>query len=48
MGNGFFVLGEGDQSYFSRAGAFSLDEQGFLVNPSNLFLVQNVRSLGDS
>jgi flagellar hook protein FlgE len=37
---GFFVLREGSQEYYTRAGAFSLDENGTLVNPSNGFRVQ--------
>jgi flagellar hook protein FlgE len=37
---GFFVLREGDQDYYTRAGAFSLDENGTLVNPANGFSVQ--------
>jgi flagellar hook protein FlgE len=37
---GFFVLREGGQEYYTRAGAFSLDENGTLVNPSNGFSVQ--------
>jgi flagellar hook protein FlgE len=39
-GNGFFILKEGTNSYFTRAGAFSTDEQGNLVNPSNGWFVQ--------
>ena len=40
MGNGFFVLTEGQNAYYTRAGAFSLDEAGYLVNPSNGWHVQ--------
>lgn len=37
-GEGFFILKEpGDETtYYSRAGAFSFDEDGFLVNPEGL------------
>jgi flagellar hook protein FlgE len=35
QGNGFFVLKDGDKSYYTRNGAFSLDKDGFLVNPAN-------------
>ncbi len=35
QGNGFFVLNQGDKTYFTRNGAFSLDENGKLVNPAN-------------
>ena len=40
QGEGFFVLRSGDQDYYSRAGAFSLDAEGLLVNPSNGMRVQ--------
>jgi flagellar hook protein FlgE len=40
QGNGFFVLREGDQNLYTRAGAFSLDEDGDLVNPANGMRVQ--------
>lgn len=35
QGEGFFIFRDGDQNLFSRAGAFSLDAEGTLVNPSN-------------
>jgi flagellar hook protein FlgE len=40
QGEGFFVLRSGDQDFYSRAGAFSLDAEGFLVNPANGMRVQ--------
>ncbi|HOT59426.1 MAG TPA: flagellar hook protein FlgE [Spirochaetales bacterium] len=40
QGNGFFVLQKGDQRFYTRAGAFSLDRDGTLVNPANGFRVQ--------
>lgn len=40
QGNGFFVLKNGEQSFYSRAGAFGLDNEGTLVNPANGFRVQ--------
>jgi flagellar hook protein FlgE len=39
-GNGFFVLEEGDKNFYTRAGAFGLDENGTLVNPANGMRVQ--------
>jgi flagellar hook protein FlgE len=39
-GTGFFVLKEGDKSYYTRAGAFGLDEEGIMVNPANGMRVQ--------
>ncbi len=40
QGNGFFLEKSGEKSYYTRAGAFSLDRDGTLVNPSNGFRVQ--------
>jgi len=40
MGNGFFVLRNGDTKLYSRAGAFGLDQEGMLVNPANGMRVQ--------
>ncbi len=39
-GEGFFVLKDGDQTYYTRAGAFGLDENGTLVNPATGMRVQ--------
>ncbi|MCL2295244.1 MAG: flagellar hook protein FlgE [Spirochaetes bacterium] len=39
-GSGFFVLRRGEQEFFTRAGAFGLDENGTLVNPANGLRVQ--------
>lgn len=40
QGEGFFVLNQGDKSFYTRNGAFSLDEKGTLVNPANGLKVQ--------
>jgi flagellar hook protein FlgE len=40
QGNGFFVEQDGNQSYYTRAGSFSLDRDGRLVNPANGMRVQ--------
>jgi flagellar hook protein FlgE len=40
QGQGFFVLKSGDKSYYTRAGAFGLDEAGTMVNPANGMRVQ--------
>ncbi len=40
QGNGFFVLKNGDQTLYTRNGAFSLDKNGTLVNPANGLRVQ--------
>ncbi|MCL2479523.1 MAG: flagellar hook protein FlgE, partial [Treponema sp.] len=39
-GNGFFVLSDGGNQLFTRAGAFGLDEEGTMVNPANGMKVQ--------
>ncbi|GHT73091.1 flagellar hook protein FlgE [Spirochaetia bacterium] len=39
-GTGFFILNEGANAYYTRAGAFSLDRDGLLVNPANGMKVQ--------
>jgi len=35
-GNGFFVLNDGGQRFYSRAGNFKVNSAGFLVNQNNL------------
>jgi flagellar hook protein FlgE len=40
MGEGFFILKNGDRSYYTRAGAFDIDKDGTLVNPANGMRVQ--------
>ena len=40
QGNGFFVLKNGEESFYTRAGAFGLDSEGTLVNPANGMRVQ--------
>jgi flagellar hook protein FlgE len=40
MGTGFFVMKSGEQTYYTRAGNFGLDNQGTLVNPGNGMRVQ--------
>lgn len=40
QGNGFFVMQSGDKTFFTRAGAFGVDEAGTLVNPANGMRVQ--------
>lgn len=35
QGNGFFVVSDGENEYFTRDGAFDLDQAGNLVNPAN-------------
>jgi flagellar hook protein FlgE len=40
QGDGFFVVKDGEKSYYTRNGAFALDSQGRLVNPANGMRVQ--------
>lgn len=40
LGEGFFIERAGSSTVYSRNGAFSLDRDGFLVNPANGFKVQ--------
>lgn len=47
MGNGFFVERFGDRQIYSRAGAFSLDADGVLVNPANGYRVQGFLTTTD-
>jgi flagellar hook protein FlgE len=46
QGEGFFVLDDGTTNY-SRAGAFSLDSNGYLVDPASGAFVQRHGSLGE-
>ncbi|MCQ2981489.1 MAG: flagellar hook protein FlgE [Treponemataceae bacterium] len=40
QGNGFFVLKNGEQTFYSRAGTFGVDMDGTLVNPASGMKVQ--------
>ena len=46
-GEGFFVINNGSNTYYTRSGAFSLDEQGYLVDPSTGFHVTRFGTLGE-
>ena len=37
-GNGYFVVNNGENSYYTRAGNFYLDEQGNLINSGGYYL----------
>ncbi len=43
-GEGFFVLGDGDKKFYTRAGNFDVDKDGRLVNPANGMKVQGWNS----
>jgi flagellar hook protein FlgE len=40
QGDGFFVMKQGDNLFYTRAGAFNIDAEGVLVNPANGMRVQ--------
>ena len=46
-GGGFFAASSGARTYFTRAGAFSLDESGFLSDPSTGYLVKRFGTTGE-
>ena len=39
-GDGFFIVADGDKNYYTRAGTFTLDRDGNMVNPANGLKVQ--------
>lgn len=45
LGQGFFIHKDGDKEFFTRAGAFSLDRDGMLVNPATGFRVQGYQAV---
>jgi len=46
QGNGFFILSDGTNEYYTRAGNFQFDADGRLVNPTTGYVVQGM--LADS
>ena len=47
-GEGFFILGDGDKRFYTRAGNFDVDKQGQLVNPANGMKVQGWNAVTDA
>jgi flagellar hook protein FlgE len=47
-GEGYFVLSDGSQSLYTRAGAFAVDANSNLVDPTTGYLVQRIGSVGES
>jgi len=47
-GEGYFVLSDGGQSIYTRAGAFAVDANSNLVDPSTGYLVQRIGNVGES
>lgn len=46
-GDGFFVVSNGVENIFTRAGAFSIDESGVLVDPATGYEVQRFGTTGE-
>mgnify|MGYP001119926888 CR=1 FL=1 len=47
-GEGYFVLSDGSQNLYTRAGAFAVDANSNLVDPTTGYLVQRIGSVGES
>lgn len=47
VGNGFFVVSDSVQNYFTRDGGFAVNSAGYLVSNATGFLVQRNGSLGE-
>lgn len=47
-GEGYFVLSDGSQLIYSRAGAFAVDENSTLVDPATGYRVQRIGSVGEA
>ncbi|MHC4244000.1 MAG: flagellar hook-basal body complex protein, partial [Planctomycetota bacterium] len=47
-GEGYYVLSDGEQSLYTRAGAFGVDAASNLVDPATGYLVQRIGSVGES
>jgi flagellar hook protein FlgE len=47
-GEGYYVLSDGQQNIFTRAGAFAVDADSTMVDPATGYRVQRIGSLGES
>ncbi len=47
-GEGYFVLSDGSQSLYTRAGVFAVDANSNLVDPATGYTVQRIGSVGES
>jgi flagellar hook protein FlgE len=47
-GNGYFVLNNGQQDVYTRAGSFGIDENNTLVDPTTGYKVQRIGTAGES
>jgi flagellar hook protein FlgE len=48
QGQGFFVANDGTQDLYTRAGAFSIDANGYLVDPATGYLIQRTGAVGEA
>jgi flagellar hook protein FlgE len=46
-GEGYFVVNDGEQDLYTRAGAFSVDANTYLVDPATGYRVQRIGSAGE-
>jgi len=47
-GEGYFVVSDGEQNIYTRAGAFAVDADSIMVDPSTGYRVQRIGSLGEN
>jgi len=47
-GEGYFVLSDGSQNAYTRAGAFAVDASGYLIDPGTGHHVQRIGQVGES
>jgi len=47
-GEGYFVVNDGEQDLYTRAGAFSVDADTYLVDPATGYRVQRIGSAGEA
>ncbi|MFZ2146830.1 MAG: flagellar hook-basal body complex protein [Sedimentisphaerales bacterium] len=47
-GEGYFVVSDGQQNIYTRAGAFAVDADSIMVDPSTGYRVQRIGSLGET
>ncbi len=47
-GQGYFVVSDGSQDLYTRDGSFSVDANGYLVDPKTGYLAQRIGSIGES
>ena len=48
QGQGFFVANNGTQNVYTRAGAFSIDAAGYLVDPGTGYKIQRTGTVGQA